>query len=183
MKKKVMLFVAALFAVMLVSGCGDSQSLYEVGTPNSFGDFVTASLNGSETITPAEFMDNNLTVVKFWATWCGPCVSELPVLQRVTEEYGNRGVEVIGFMFDAVHFEDGSRDDESINHAFSLLEVAPDFRAFVPDSLILNYINDHVPFLPTTYVLNSNGEIVYHKVGASNFNEWSGLLNGLLADE
>lgn len=34
-------------------------------------------------------------IVNFWATWCKPCVAELPYFEKVNEEYGNKNVEVI----------------------------------------------------------------------------------------
>ena len=39
-------------------------------------------------------------VVNFWATWCPPCVEEMPDLQRIRDEYRDRGVEVIGIGID-----------------------------------------------------------------------------------
>lgn len=39
-------------------------------------------------------------VVNFWATWCPPCVEEMPDLQRIRDEYLPRGVEVIGIGID-----------------------------------------------------------------------------------
>jgi thiol-disulfide isomerase/thioredoxin len=39
-------------------------------------------------------------VVNFWATWCAPCVEEMPVLQKVAREYRDKGVAVIGLGID-----------------------------------------------------------------------------------
>lgn len=39
-------------------------------------------------------------VVNFWATWCPPCVEEMPDLQQVRDEYRDKGVEVIGIGID-----------------------------------------------------------------------------------
>jgi thiol-disulfide isomerase/thioredoxin len=41
-----------------------------------------------------------LLVVNFWATWCAPCVEEMPALDRARAIYRNRGVEVIGIGID-----------------------------------------------------------------------------------
>jgi peroxiredoxin len=41
-----------------------------------------------------------LLVVNFWATWCPPCVEEMPDLQRLRDAYRERGVEVIGIGID-----------------------------------------------------------------------------------
>jgi len=39
-------------------------------------------------------------LVNFWATWCPPCVEEMPDLQRVRDAYRERGVEVVGIAID-----------------------------------------------------------------------------------
>lgn len=39
--------------------------------------------------------DNNVHVVNFWATWCAPCVKELPYFEAVNEKYKEDGIEVL----------------------------------------------------------------------------------------
>jgi thiol-disulfide isomerase/thioredoxin len=45
-----------------------------------------------------------IVVLNFWATWCGPCVEEMPMLADIQKRYGGRGVMVIGVSLD----EEGS---------------------------------------------------------------------------
>lgn len=42
-----------------------------------------------------EKQDNKTYVINFWATWCGPCVKELPYFERVNKEYVSKNVEVL----------------------------------------------------------------------------------------
>lgn len=42
-----------------------------------------------------------LLVVNFWATWCAPCVDEMPALNQVRNEYRRRGVEIVGVGIDS----------------------------------------------------------------------------------
>lgn len=39
--------------------------------------------------------DNQIYVINFWATWCAPCVKELPVFEKIQDEYKNKNVKVI----------------------------------------------------------------------------------------
>lgn len=38
----------------------------------------------------------NVLVLDFWATWCGPCIAEIPELNRLQEKYADKGLKVIG---------------------------------------------------------------------------------------
>ncbi|HEU0208620.1 MAG TPA: TlpA disulfide reductase family protein [Candidatus Udaeobacter sp.] len=53
-----------------------------------------------------------VTLIDFWATWCGPCVASLPELKRIYEECHSRGLEIIGisYDFDRARLEDFVRN-------------------------------------------------------------------------
>nr|WP_240901549.1 TlpA disulfide reductase family protein [Thioalkalivibrio sp. XN279] len=44
--------------------------------------------------------DGDIRVVNFWATWCPPCIREIPLLVEIQDEYRDRGVTVIGIAVD-----------------------------------------------------------------------------------
>ena len=41
-------------------------------------------------------LEGQVVVLNFWASWCGPCVTEMPIFERVWKEYGDRGVAFLG---------------------------------------------------------------------------------------
>jgi thiol-disulfide isomerase/thioredoxin len=41
-------------------------------------------------------LKGNVLVLDFWATWCGPCIAEIPSLNRLQEKYAAKGLKVIG---------------------------------------------------------------------------------------
>lgn len=47
--------------------------------------------------------DDKIYVINFWATWCAPCVKELPYFEKLNSEYGNQNVEVLLVSLDFPH--------------------------------------------------------------------------------
>lgn len=44
----------------------------------------------------ADHFKGSILVLDFWATWCVPCIAEIPTLNRLQQKYGERGVKVVG---------------------------------------------------------------------------------------
>ncbi len=60
--------------------------------------FKLTGLNGNEIST--DKWKGKVIVMDFWATWCGPCVAEMPKLKELYEKYHDRGLEVVGISSD-----------------------------------------------------------------------------------
>lgn len=97
-----------------------------------------------------------VVLVNFWATWCPPCVAEMPSMQELYEDYGDR----VEFMFVA-------RDDKEKVESFVLKKdyTFPVYfeRSSPPSELRSNS-------LPTTYLIDRSGSIRVQKVGAADWN-------------
>jgi len=95
----------AALAAMLVLFCGALyKSLHEtiVNAGDSAPDFsISASLNGagSKTITARDF-GGKLLLLNFWATWCPPCIEEIPGLNGLASALGPKGLVVLGVSVD-----------------------------------------------------------------------------------
>ena len=109
----------------------------------------------------SEFEPGRIYVLEFWATWCGPCVGNMPHLSAVQERYADRGVSVIGVSDEplqkVVHFltgtdrGDGRRHFERTRYA---LATDPDRSAFD------DYMNAaEQRGLPTAFVIGRDGRI------------------------
>lgn len=63
--------------------------------------FTVASLDGSETGVPAAYAGRPV-LINVWASWCGPCIEEMPELQRFHVQQGDNGTQVVGIALDDV---------------------------------------------------------------------------------
>ena len=107
--------LAALFvAAILVIGCGDGsradaplfsnvQEMGRIPTVEMLPLIDHERLNG-EQLTNADF-EGKVSVVNFWATWCGPCIIEIPEFVALQEEWKDRPFQFIGVSMDEEGFD------------------------------------------------------------------------------
>ena len=151
------------------AGTGDAW-LSKVSTINLDGDGVTGDA----------FSGNKLTVMNVWATWCPPCVDELPHLQEMSKTFADQDVEVIGVLQDGVS-EMGVRSDKTIVSAKKLLqEAGADYRVILPDMAIMETFIAQMQYFPTTFFLDREGNVVETVIGAHDAAEWEDIINGAL---
>ena len=95
-------------------------------------------------------------VVNLWATWCPPCVAEMPSFQKLYNDYGDKVI----FLF--IANDDPDKVDRFL--AKNGYELPVFFQtSSAPEAMSSNA-------LPTTYIINSKGSIVASKVGAADWN-------------
>jgi len=120
MKRKLFaLLFAALFALVAFAGCVPAEETPAVPeespaqdaapsepTEPLLFDCTGTDENGNPVSIPALCADYDITLVNFWATWCGPCVSEMPGLAALYEAQKENGIGVIGIWLDPENPED-----------------------------------------------------------------------------
>jgi peroxiredoxin len=97
-----------LFVVLnLMMGCGDrensasrgSQFPSRVEVMETAPDFMLNDLAGNQ--RSSQDYKGKITVLNFWATWCGYCVKEIPEFNHLNRKYGAQGVQIVGVSLDA----------------------------------------------------------------------------------
>lgn len=67
----------------------------ETGVGKKYKDFEV-SYNGETTKLSDYIKPDHYTLVDFWASWCGPCRREIPVIKEIQKEWGPKGLDVVG---------------------------------------------------------------------------------------
>jgi len=122
-------------------------------------------------ITPEE-LSGKVVAVNFWATWCGPCKSEIPTLTRLYERYRERGFVLLGVMNDDVDNSELEAFARQYGLRYPVIRLDYD----VGDAFGLP------AGFPTTYIYDRSGHLRYDKMGAVREREIEQLLGDLLAD-
>ena len=79
------------------------ENYRNIAVGNRFVDFTLQDPEGNE-VSLSDFAgQGNYVLVSFWATWCGPCVWQVPHLVELYAKYKSRGFEIVGVSFDADH--------------------------------------------------------------------------------
>jgi thiol-disulfide isomerase/thioredoxin len=82
-------------ALLVLPACGKAPAAVVRAAPS----FDLADLNGGRATLAS--LKGKVVVLDFWATWCGPCLTELPAYVQFAERNRARGVEVVGVVFDS----------------------------------------------------------------------------------
>ena len=94
MKKTLLIFSILL----IISSCKKEGSKTNVvkTTDDNWQEIATVkTVNYNELIPYLEKNDDTTYIVNFWATWCAPCVKELPYFEKIKQEYASKNVEVL----------------------------------------------------------------------------------------
>ena len=132
------------------------------GSP-AFG--VQAPIWTDEAGAPRSLSDlqGDVVVVNFWATWCLPCVKELPRLQGIQDRYADRGVRVVGVSVD---------DSAERDHVYAFARSRG-----VRFEVLTGGTTEHMralglgEVLPATAVLDAEGTVVARMLGVATRRE------------
>ena len=166
------LFVVAVFLLIALASIAlwlDRNSSVTLPAGPKASTIIDASLVSPGAIYSAKFTDhfgnqqslgqweNKLLIINFWATWCGPCKEEIPILVRLQAKFGTRGVQIVGIAVDSrvnvVNFA------KNVNINYPLL---PDESSAIALS---KRLGNRLGLLPHTAIFTPGGALIYTKLG------------------
>ena len=150
--KKVILILLVLTLFLAVSASAEDGSSL-LGKP--FQDFTVTDIDGNTFTLSEALKDHEAVLINFWATWCGPCRSEFPAINKVYEEYKDK----VAFIALSIEPEDKN-------------EVISSFRQTNGLSLPMGRDKDHKLYdtakttsIPVTIIIDRFGNVVFFQIG------------------
>lgn len=117
------------------------------------------------------FSEYDLVLLNFWAYWCGPCVQELPHLQRLSEEYPN--VLILGVVADPSDMAETKR---------IVTEAGVTYPVLLPSGDLLPIVSK-ILYLPTSYFCSPEGELLSDPIiGANSYEGWKAEIDEYLKE-
>ena len=173
---KPILGVIALVAILKITGAFSSISFYTNTALMKTGIMNATPGNNSKSAEPIDYnfkiktltgevIDFNqfkgkVVFINLWATWCGPCRVEMPSIQELYKEINNDKIQFVMLSLD--RNEDLKKIVKYVEtNSFTFPVYQP--KGSLPDLL-------QVPSIPTTFIIDKNGNVVSKSVGVTNFN-------------
>ncbi len=167
-KAAAVFFFAAMAAVLSAASSGLTS-------------FTTTDIDG-KTVTQDIFSGYDLTMINIWATFCPPCLREMPELGKLAAEYKSKGVQIIGIVAD-VQGPNGAIDPEMVELAKEIIaKTKADYPHLLPSNSLYNAKLRYVSAVPETIFVDSKGNLVGSPyVGARSLAAWKSIIEKNLA--
>lgn len=143
--------------------------------------FSATDLDGNA-VDQTIFADYDLTMINIWATFCQPCIGEMPELGRLHADYAEKGVQVIGLVSD-VMTADGTISESQVDLAREIVQTTgAAYIHLLPSEDLNSIVLWQIYAVPTTIFVNRQGELVgYAYMGAADYETWAQRIEDTLA--
>ena len=163
LKNSIIALVFSVFAASsLASGAMEGQQAPDFALKNSDGENIRLS----------EFR-GDVVMINFWATWCGPCRQEMPLLDELYQRYQRVGFNLLGVNID----DDSRRAMEMIE------ELGVDFPVLFDDRKDVSRLYE-VEAMPVTVILDRQGTVrfIHHGYKPGYENKYLDQIRSLLRE-
>lgn len=150
---------------------------------NTVGKFSTEDVFG-KAYTEDVFKDYDLTLVNVFATWCSPCVQEIPELEELRQEYEKKGIKlgIVAVVLDAKTTK--GIDEGAMERAQTLYKKSnAQFPFLIPDEGNMNDRLTGIESVPESFFVDKNGNIVSEPyIGANSKEGWEKIVDAEFAN-
>ena len=117
-----------------------------------YADFTLPTLDGKQVKLSDVVAKNKITMVDFWASWCGPCRMEMPNVVKAYKDFHDKGLEIVGVSLDE-RKEDWA---EAVKEMGMTWIQASDLKGWKSEAARLYKVEG----IPVCVLINQKGEIV-----------------------
>lgn len=141
--------------------------------------FDAKTIDGDE-FSSEKFSESKITMINVWATYCNPCLAEMPDLGEIAQTYDKEDFQLVGIISDVVD----SAPQSDIDNAKDLIgQTKADYPHLLLNESLFENLVGGVSSVPTTFFVNSKGEVLGYVVGANDKETWEEIIDELLAKE
>ena len=153
----------------------DSQNV-----ATDLSNLQTVDIDGKE-FSGKDFSDYDLTMVNVFATWCSPCVQEIPDLAEIQKEMKDKGVNIVGVVTDTA--DQTGENQEALEKAKLIRERSKaEYPFLIPDKSNFNGRLSGIQAFPETFFVDKKGQIVGETYsGSHNKKAWLEIIEKELA--
>ncbi len=129
----------------------------------------------------SEYVDGNkVTMLNFWATFCGPCIGEMPYLAEIEKEYKDKGFEIVGVSTDVTDYDKGGLIPELLKEADDIVaQTGVEYPICHAKPDLIQYTE--ITAVPTTFFVDGKGNLLAEPmVGSRSREDWESIINDLL---
>lgn len=135
-------------------------------------DAATEDVSGQPVNTLDLFKDNKVTMVNIWASWCPPCVGEIPELQELSGRLAEKDCGIVGILLDG-------DDPEGLADA---KEIMAEAGVTYPNVIATEEIMEICPVdaVPTTFFVDSSGKLIGKPIIGAAVEKYEPSIDGFL---
>ncbi len=174
------ILILGLVSLLMLTGCQGKES--EASTseePTERNPVAAVALNEMEAITLKGdavtgelFGGSKVTVLNLWGTFCGPCIDEMPELEKLSKAYDQKEVQVIGLITDP---EEKEAAQEIIN------KVSVTYKNILANDQLNELIVNKFDYVPATIFVDSEGKVLEAFIpGSTDLEDFKSVVDEVL---
>jgi thiol-disulfide isomerase/thioredoxin len=115
-------------------------------------------------------------MVNIWATFCGPCIREMPDFQRLHEDYADKSFQVLGIVCDVY-------GDTNLDEAKAIVkETGVKYDCLLPSDSLKEIKLNAVSTVPETFFVDEAGAVIAGPfIGSRSYEDWAAIIEDVLA--
>lgn len=184
-------FLSVMFAVVMLTavmftGCGGEKSAQpeEVSAEEDKEPYILtfeAVTTEGEAFSSDCFSKSKLTMLNIWATYCNPCLQEMPDLGEIAASRDESEFQMIGIISD-VKEDAGTKEIDAAKDLIIQTNAETYPHLLLGDSLYHNLVGA-VNAVPMTFFVNQEGELLGYVEGSRSKEDWEAMIDGILEEE